>query len=49
MELGPVTKLNKRNKKKLTSHVGKLLLHCHFFNLWSIWSNLEDEFQMHGL
>ena len=54
MELGPATKLNKRNKQKktktkLTCHVGELLLHCRFFSLWSIWSNLEGKFQMHGL
>ena len=42
MKLGPITKLNKRNKitsKKIWRwrHVGKLWRHCHYSGFWSIW------------
>ena len=46
MKIGPVTKLDKRNKttsKKIDDDVifGKLSLHCHFSNLQPVWGNLE--------
>ena len=44
MKLGPITKLYKRNKTTSKNfdeirHARKLWRHCHFFNLWPIWSN----------
>ena len=51
MKLGPATKLNKRNKtmsKKLEDDVMSSR-HCHFSNLWSIWSNPEAGLQRHSL
>ena len=42
MKLGPVTKLDKRNKttskKWHWRHVRKFWCHCHFLNFWAIWS-----------
>ena len=53
MKLGPVPKLDKRNKatsKNLAiRYVSKLGHHCHFSDLWPIWSNLEVGFWMHSL
>ena len=44
MKLGPVTKLDKRYKttsKKITmTSCREIVTHCHFSNLWPIWSNL---------
>ena len=46
MKLGPVTKIDTKkqnNLKKLgvMRPVSKLGSHCHFSNLWPIWSNPE--------
>ena len=53
IKLGPVTKLDKRNKSAsnyLTRrHAGKLWVYCHFFSLWLIWSNLEVGFLTYNL
>ena len=53
MKLGSVTKLDKRNKTTWKNwrwrHVEKLRRHCHFSNLWPIWSNLEARYWMHNL
>ena len=54
MKLGPVTKLDKRNKtttKKINDHV--MLANCEviviFTDLWPIWTNPEAGFQTHSL
>ena len=49
MELGPVTKRNKRNKKKIDMSCWQIVTSLSFFQFMVNWSNLEDEFQMHGL
>ena len=50
MNLGPVTKIDKRNKIKSKNwqrrHVRSLLYHCHFSNLGSLWNNPEVSFRM---
>ena len=45
MKLGPVTKLDKRNKTTLKNFDDNVMSE----NLWPIWSNPEAGFQMHGL
>ena len=55
MKFGPVTKLDKRNKKKTSKkiwrwrHVSKLWRHRYFSDLWPIWSNPEARFRTHIL
>ena len=53
MERGPLTTLDKRNKKGKKywpwGHVNKLWRHWIFFYLCPIWSNLEDGFRIHSL
>ena len=50
MNLGPVTKIDKRNKTKSKNwqrrHVRNLLYHCLFSNLWPLWNNPEVSFRM---
>ena len=46
MKFGPVTKIYKKNVKKINDdiRVNKLECYCHFSNLWLIWSNAEAGF-----
>ena len=57
--LGPVTKLDKRNKttskkkkkkKKMDDEVmSEIILYCQLFKLQPIWSNTQAGFQVHSL
>ena len=46
MKLGPVTKLDKRNKTTSKKKIDDDIMSE---NLWPIWSNPEAGFQTHGL
>ena len=54
MKLGPASKLDKRNitpSKENDDYIMSKnydIIVSHFFDLWTIWSNSEAEFQMHS-
>ena len=50
MKLGPVTKLDKRNKKKkMMMMTSCRLFVANFSDFWAVWSNPEAGFGMHSL
>ena len=50
MKLRPVNKIDKKKQNNVTmTSCQKIVRHCHFSNLWPVWSNAEAGFRTHSL